>query len=129
MMVGDIEDVMIDIKHGLYDFTNNGKCSGCGSCCSRYLPMSQKEINQIHRYINKHQIKQQKQICNILAKPTRDMTCPFLDLNKKNKKCTIYEVRPLVCREFLCTGKMKLSKELAFGDFEPVDLVEEFFKE
>lgn len=29
-----------------------------------------------------------------------DMTCPFRD--ERNKKCLIYEIRPAICREFMC---------------------------
>lgn len=29
-----------------------------------------------------------------------DMTCPFRD--ERNKKCLIYEIRPAICRAFMC---------------------------
>lgn len=29
-----------------------------------------------------------------------DMTCPFRD--ERNSKCLIYEIRPVICREFMC---------------------------
>ncbi len=83
------------------DFTNNGVCSKCGNCCSRTLPMTQKEINQIKLYIKKHNIKRQVHMVNVLAGKQVDWVCPFLD-NTKANKCTIYEVRPSICREFNC---------------------------
>lgn len=78
------------------DFTDNGKCSNCGQCCSNLLPMSNKEIKQIKHYIKKHHIKEQRH--NVASGV--DMTCPFRD--EANKKCLIYEIRPAICREFMC---------------------------
>lgn len=59
-MIGNFDDMMRDFKHGVYDFTKDGKCIECGNCCSRYLALSQKEINTIRRYIEKHHIKRVK---------------------------------------------------------------------
>ena len=28
------------------NFTKNGKCSKCGSCCSNFLPLTQSEIKE-----------------------------------------------------------------------------------
>ena len=78
------------------DFTIDGKCSGCGECCSNMLPMSADEVRQIKTYIKKHNIKEQRH--NFLQ--GIDMTCPFRD--ELNRKCLVYEVRPAICREFVC---------------------------
>ena len=83
------------------NFTCNGKCSGCGSCCTAFLPMTDGEINAIKRYIREHDIKP----CNHgfrapLTKPAVDMICPFRD--DKHRICTIYEVRPLICKAYQC---------------------------
>lgn len=118
-----------DMKHGLYDFTKDGHCSGCGACCSRYLPVTQKEINQIHRYISKHHIKQADHGTAVLAKPAIDANCPFLDLTKKEKKCSIYEVRPMICRDFLCRKGKRPSTELIRADIHVVDMTKEFFND
>lgn len=40
-----------EINSGVYDFTDNGKCTQCGACCSNYLPMTQAEIATIHRFM------------------------------------------------------------------------------
>ena len=82
----------IDVK----DFTDNGKCSNCGNCCSNMLPLSEKEINHIKKYIKLHNIKEQRHNAMVGI----DMTCPFRD--EANKKCLIYEVRPQICRQFMC---------------------------
>lgn len=119
-------DALEDFKQG-YDFTNNGKCSGCGACCSRFLPVSQKEINQIHRYIEKHGIKQQEHGTAVLKPPFFDGNCPFLDETKKEKKCAIYDVRPLICRDYLCTKDKVPDRELYSDKRKICDFTEEFF--
>lgn len=78
------------------DFTANGKCSNCGQCCSNCLPMSNAEVVRIKAYIKKHKIKEQRHNAMVGI----DMTCPFRD--EANKKCLIYEIRPAICREFMC---------------------------
>ena len=78
------------------DYTIDGKCSGCGECCSNMLPMSTDEVRQIKAYIKKHNIKEQRH--NFLQ--GIDMTCPFRD--ELNRKSLVYEVRPAICREFVC---------------------------
>ena len=55
-MIGTLEEVMKDMKCGVFEFTKDGKCSGCGQCCSNYLPISSKEIKEIKRYVKKHHI-------------------------------------------------------------------------
>lgn len=59
-MIGTLEEAMKDMKYGVLDFAKDGKCSGCGRCCSNYLPISSKEIKEIKRYIKKHHITKQK---------------------------------------------------------------------
>lgn len=82
----------IDVK----DYTNGGKCSNCGQCCSNLLPLSDGEIKAIKAHIKKHHIKEQRHN----AMNGIDMTCPFRD--EKSRKCLIYEVRPQICRLFKC---------------------------
>lgn len=82
---------------GLYDLTDNGKCTGCGTCCSCILPMSRKEISKIRGYIKRHGIK--------IHTTLDDLECPFMDKEKKTKRCKIYPVRPGICRAFKCDVK------------------------
>lgn len=130
MMVSTLEQVRKDIEHGVYDKTDKGKCTQCGACCSNLLPMTDKEITVIRNYIKKHHIKE----CNHsipLAKPALDMTCPFLDTSNRTEKCTIYSVRPAICKCFLCSepkGALK-HKELLQEIRKPVNVREEFFSE
>jgi hypothetical protein len=101
-MIGTLEDVRRDVEHGVYDNTDHGICTGCGECCTNLLPMTDSEIVTIRRYIIKHGIRQRVRKMNFLSDPVMDMTCPFLDDSKKKDKCTIYPVRPQVCRSFNC---------------------------
>lgn len=84
------------------DLTVNGECTGCGECCSNILPISHKELDRIKAYVKKHHIKPINHITAPLADNTIDMVCPFCDLSKE-KKCTIYHIRPEVCRMFVCS--------------------------
>ena len=84
------------MEHKITDFTENGKCSNCGQCCSDFLPMSSGEVARIKKYIKKHGIKEQRH--NVLQ--GIDLTCPFR--NEATRKCLIYEIRPAICRQFMC---------------------------
>lgn len=87
-------------KQTVTDFTNDGVCSGCGECCSDILPLTNKDIKRIQKYIDKHDIKLSPKRADI------DMTCPFLDIKHK---CKIYEMRPRVCQVFKCDKKLTKS--------------------
>ena len=112
MKITTLEQVRKDMERGVYDLTNNGKCTQCGKCCSNILPMTDEEIEVIRKYIKKRGIKEHKHMIP-LAVPALDMTCPFLDDSKPNEKCTIYEVRPAICKYFICSephGALKYKK-------------------
>lgn len=103
-VISFLQAVQRDMEDNIYNFTKDGKCSGCGNCCSNLLPMSQKEVDAIHRYIKKHGIKECKHLLPV-ATPVFDMTCPFRDNDKKI--CTIYEVRPEICKQFICDSEKR----------------------
>lgn len=130
-MIGIIEEVIRDMEHGIYDFTIDGKCSGCGQCCSNLLPLSTKEIKEIRRYMKKHHIKEQKHILPTV-KMMFDMTCPFLVDSKGKDKCSIYPVRPHICRCFICSqppSKVQENKERFWKTRKICDMRETFFGE
>lgn len=112
MKVGKLDKMVEEFNNGTYDLTCDGKCTGCGACCSNFLPMTNDEIKTIKRYITKNKIIEHSHTLP-LAEPTIDMTCPFLNDSKSCDKCEIYEVRPKVCREFICNPKQRkqLSKD------------------
>ena len=51
MPVGTLAEVYKDMENGVYNFCKDGRCIGCGKCCSDLLPLSSKEIKEIKRYI------------------------------------------------------------------------------
>jgi hypothetical protein len=123
------ENMLNDFKNGTYNLTCNGKCTGCGECCSNILPMTNDEISVIKKYIKQNDIKEHVHVVAPLANPTLDMTCPFLDDSKSCEKCTIYEVRPKICRDFICDPKQRPKLDLEWGlKCKPVNVREEFFR-
>ena len=96
-----ITEIIRDIVEGNVKITDNsicGNCSKCGECCTNFLPVTQKEINEIQKYVIENKIRPQTQI---LVMQNR-LSCPYYN----GKKCLIYEVRPLICREFYCYSKV-----------------------
>ena len=49
-------------------------------------------------------------------------TCPFLNADKSKEKCMIYEVRPMICRKFICDNKQR--KELTQQETDGLDIVD-----
>lgn len=102
----NLKSAIDKMNSGVYDFTDDGKCTQCGACCSRYLPMTQKEADVIHRFVKKHDIKEFKHLFPV-SNDTFDMTCPFMDDSKQKEKCRIYSVRPEICKQFICSKEKK----------------------
>lgn len=127
MNIGTIEQIMADMKSGVMDFTKDGECSQCGKCCSDMLPMSKKECLRIAEYIHRKHIKE---CVNIppTAEPVKDFTCPFRD--NARRICTIYEVRPAICRDFRCDKprkEIRANKDMYHGKYAVVFMRETFF--
>ena len=79
----------------------NGKCVGCGSCCTELLPLTLKEVETIQNYVKENKIKPYSEIFfEYNGVPSMNLMCPFRDLDTKT--CRIYEVRPNICRQFKC---------------------------
>ena len=125
-VISFLEVVKRGMDDNIYNFTKDGKCSGCGNCCSNLLPMSQKEVDVIHRHIKKHHVKECKHLLPV-AKPAFDMTCPFRDNDRKI--CTIYEVRPEICKQFICDNEQraKRNRKLLGQTRNVVDVRSEFY--
>lgn len=83
------------------DNTCEGKCSHCGECCGIFIPFTDNELDLINKYVHKHNIQPQNRINAMTG--DFDARCCFYD--KNNKMCTIYPVRPYVCRDFICNRK------------------------
>ena len=93
MTIGTLDQIVKEYESGVTDFTENGKCSNCGQCCSDILPVSESEIRTIRKYIKRHNIREAKFVVGPLANQAINLVCPFR--NEKDRKCNIYEVRPL----------------------------------
>ena len=83
------------------NFTKNGKCSKCGSCCSNFLPLTQSEIKELQELVK-------LDTTEVQLKYSEDgrfyMMCPFLIMSTDSKetRCSIYDKRPSICRYFRC---------------------------
>lgn len=125
--IGTIEQMLSDMKSGVYDFTKNGECSNCGACCSDWLPVSESEVNAIRKYVTKHGIKERRHTPPTVQ-PVMDLTCPFR--NELKRKCDIYPVRPAICRDFRCDKPKKeiwANKRMYHGKYSVVNMRETFF--
>lgn len=71
------------------------KCDDhCGDCCG-IVPCSESEFKRIQAYIAEHKIVPVEQ----------GVTCPLYIRGK----CSVYEVRPMICQIFGHTPKLKCS--------------------
>lgn len=115
-------------ENGPYNNTKDGKCSQCGGCCGNILPMTDKEVETIRKYIARYNIKEFKRVFPF-QNPSLDLTCPFLDDNKKTEKCRIYEVRPFICRHFICNiNGLDVPKEFFEEEYKGINVRETFFR-
>ena len=128
MIIDTLEQCIKDMENGVTNFCKDGKCTGCGACCSDFLPLSNKEIKEISDYIKKKNIKPTARNLPI-TDITFDLTCPFLDNSKECDKCKIYPVRPKICRTFKCDippSKIKENKKLFWSTRKPYSMRELF---
>ena len=127
-----IEEILKMVLSGNVKITNNsvcGKCSKCGECCTNLLPVTQKELETIQEYVIANEIRPQKQMIVMQNR----LTCPYYD----GKKCLIYEVRPLICKEFYCYKKpsAEIGEKFMKEKFITVDMwavaeeIDKYFKE
>lgn len=127
---GYLADVLRDMKSGVWDYTEDGKCSQCGKCCSDFLPVGKHELKRIRDYVKKHEIKQRKHCAPFAKKIEIDMVCPFR--NNDDKRCEIYPVRPAICRDFRCDKPKKgiwADRAKYESQFSVVSMRETFFRE
>ena len=115
--------------HDMFDITDkfvDDKCSKCGECCGRILPVNDKEIKKIKNFIKGKKLKifpERQKTC--LAEIV-NFNCPFLDTDSKENKCQIYPVRPKICRVYTCRDQVNnnfkpLSKRFTFDMYKIFD--------
>ena len=97
----------LDLPTDGSEYSNNcvgGKCSNCGECCADLLPLTDAEVEKLKRYARAHNLKEHRQ-APFFDQTAIDLTCPFR--NEQTKRCDVYPVRPLICREFICTKSLQ----------------------
>ena len=124
-MKQNINEIQIKIT----DFTKNGKCSNCGECCTRFLPISSKEKKEIIRYLEKHDISLTLFSFPYNFDQSLVLLCPFRD--DGYKKCLIYPVRPSICKNTICSDpdvsiKQKNLLVKRYSIVDMMELLEEF---
>ena len=81
-------------------------CVNCGRCCANILMLSDKEIKIIKEYMQEHNIIVINRNSALLKEDVN--ICPFLQKNGDLAYCSIYEVRPSICRSFSCNSKYNI---------------------
>lgn len=114
----EIINELISKEYKPIDMSCNRKCSKCGECCSNFLPVTQKEVDIIQKYVIENNIKPQK---NMLVMEQK-MMCPYFS----GKECLIYEVRPKICKMFYCykNPTIKEGQEFVKEEHIPVNMWE-----
>lgn len=77
------------MNNSILNIPKHTNCTNCGECCG-IVPVSIPELNAIRDYIAVNGINPVKRADKTI--------CPFRD--EKQKKCLIYEARPIICRLF-----------------------------
>jgi len=100
------------------------QCAGCDLCCHERIPLTLVDIYQlkrglaelgqdlaladiIKRYTN---VKAEGSVIDITLGQTELGECLFLET--ENKKCTIYNHRPLVCQTYICAPLSQRAERL-----------------
>jgi len=109
------------------------ECKCCGVCCSnfgdadhKYLPIFEWEVDSYKKIAKSKNVKigfkpvkylldTKSGIVFVYLYGMTTEPCPFLE----NKKCSIYEDRAIICRQFplLWTAKLNMSNEFGAGCF------------
>ena len=138
---GSIERMMASQEERYKNSCVNGKCSGCGECCTDLLPLTDAELKRLKDYAKRHNLRENRHSC-FWDKNATDLTCPFL--NKDTSKCDVYPIRPVICREFICskeyeqaiadrdfiTSQSRTIRSLrfeVFGNSESLDLLQRIY--
>lgn len=121
-----------EIQTKITNFTKNGKCSNCGECCTRFLPISSKEKKEIMRYLEKNDISLTLFSFPYNFDQSLVLLCPFRD--DGHKKCLIYPVRPNICKNTICSNsdssiKQKNLLTRRYPIVDMLDLLEEFLSD
>jgi len=82
---------IINRLNKIYDLIPSFDCKHCQKCSAPIMWFKPEEIN-INRFLKKHDLKYMMWTDEEFK--DHQMKCPYL----RNNRCTIYSVRPIVCR-------------------------------
>ncbi|MDD5972176.1 MAG: YkgJ family cysteine cluster protein [Spirochaetales bacterium] len=89
------------IEHAFDDFTTKAHIScphDCGECCKGFTPpVTSSEALIIAAYTY---FVQDRDVSALMKFTKGNVGCPFADMTREGGKCSIYKVRPLLCRLF-----------------------------
>ena len=108
----------------LKDYYVDGKCSECGRCCSRLLPLSKKDIKRMKLYVTKHNVAHYHKY-RTAASMAEHFDCPFCNPQDVHR-CNIYEARPTICRMFSCKENPHGKLPGAITNYQLYDMYELF---
>jgi Fe-S-cluster containining protein len=84
-------------------------CTNCANCCKTLSPqIDQTDIERIASFLGISEAEFIEKYLKIIGENNYEMNslpCPFLEENK----CTIYDIRPTVCREYPHTNKQEFA--------------------
>ena len=91
------------------------ECSQCGVCCKLFLiNLNKEEYNskkfrtEFEEFGHEENFQEAERSCSNVLKQKEDGSCFYL----KDKKCSIHDNRPEVCRNFFCDSKEEKFKEM-----------------
>ncbi len=91
------------------------KCSQCGVCCRLFIiNLNEKEYSSkeyktlFEKFDHISDFKEAEEIGANLLSQNKDGSCIYL----KDKRCSIHDRRPEVCRKFFCSSKEKKYKDM-----------------
>ncbi|PKM90427.1 MAG: zinc/iron-chelating domain-containing protein [Firmicutes bacterium HGW-Firmicutes-12] len=94
----------------LRDDTNH--CEGCDTCCGERMPLTSIDVfdlkSKLSPELSMGQFFNRYTYVAVIGRNidimlARDFADKCILLDKEKKRCTQYEIRPLVCRTYICT--------------------------
>lgn len=93
----------IEEKTGAFSAATGIACpTGCGDCCTAIdFPISRDEAEAVASYLLDHPpVLERFLAADVPAAATGKAPCPLYDPDSPAAHCTVYPVRPLLCRTF-----------------------------
>lgn len=97
---------MISEKEMVVLCDENGNCNGCKDCCTLITPVLSEEFIFLKKKLKKKHLRQY--LKNQLSVKSEDIS--GLDIScffHIDGKCSIYNVRPIVCKKFHCREDLR----------------------